>query len=118
MKKRILSVLGMVMIMGCLSACAKSTAASASAGATAASEDAAAEYETYEFETYDGDKVVIDASNIVSQETVEEALEWSDLPADAEQMAPGRDFILFADADNYYVEDAVLNLVTVAAKKQ
>lgn len=71
-------------------------------------------YQTYEFETYDGESVTIDVSNIVSQMACDEPLEWDELPADAEQMAPGRDFILFADENNYYVEDATNGLVTVA----
>ena len=73
-------------------------------------------YQTYEFETYDGDTVTIDDSNIVSQELVDEPLEWEDLPADAEQLAPGKDCVLLGDADNYYVEDAVNGFVTIATK--
>lgn len=80
-----------------------------------ASADASA-YQTYEFDTYDGETVKIDDSNIVSQVAVDEPLEWAELPEDAEQLAPGRDFVLFGDADNYYVEDATNGLVTTATK--
>ena len=73
-------------------------------------------YKTYEFDTYDGTTVVIDDSNIVSQEANEDALEWEELPEDAEQLAPGRDCILFSSGDNYYVEDAANGLVTIATK--
>ncbi len=75
-----------------------------------------AEYQTYEFDTYDGETVTIDASNIVSQESNADALEWDGLPEDAEQLAPGRDYVLFGDAENYYVEDATNGLVTTATK--
>lgn len=68
----------------------------------------------YEFETFDGLTVVINEGNMISQEACEEPLEWEGLPADAEQLAPGRDCILFADAANYYVEDVTNKLVTIA----
>ncbi len=80
------------------------------------SSDSSSKYQTYEFDTYDGGKVVIDDSNIVSQESIDDSLEWDELPEDAEQLAPGRDFILFASGDKYYVEDAANNLVTIANK--
>ena len=80
------------------------------------SSDSSSTYQTYEFDTYDGDKVVIDDSNIVSQEANEDALEWEGLPEDAEQLAPGRDCILFSSGDNYYVEDVTNGLVTIANK--
>ncbi len=80
------------------------------------SSDSSSKYQTYEFDTYDGGKVVIDDSNIVSQESVDVSLEWDELPEDAEQLAPGRDFILFSSGDKYYVEDAANNLVTIANK--
>ncbi len=73
-------------------------------------------YQTYEFDTYDGAKVVIDDSNIVSQESVDEPLEWAELPEDAEELAPGRSVVLFGNADNYYVEDATNGLVTTATR--
>ena len=74
------------------------------------------EYQTYEFDTYDGTTVTIDDSNIVSQEANDDPLSWEDLPEDAEQLAPGRDYILFGSGDKYYVEDAANGLVTVANK--
>lgn len=73
-------------------------------------------YQTYEFDTYDGEKVVIDDSNIVSQESVDDPMEWAELPEDAEELAPGRSVVLFGNADNYYVEDATNGLVTTATK--
>ena len=76
----------------------------------------ASETQTYEFDTFDGEKVVIDDTNIVSMEACDEPLEWAELPADAEQLAPGRDCILFADSTYYYIEDATNNLVIVANK--
>lgn len=83
---------------------------------TLTTKTAGGEYQTYEFETYDGGTVTIDASNIVSQEAVDDTLEWDALPDDAEQLAPGRDFILFGDAEYYYVEDGANGLVTIANK--
>ena len=80
-------------------------------------ETSEAEYITYEFETFDGFTVVINGGTILSQEACEEPLEWEGLPADAEQIAPGRDCILFQDAENYYVEDATNKLVTVAFRE-
>lgn len=74
------------------------------------------EYQTYEFETFDGNTVLINESNIVSQEACKNALEWKELPTDAEQIAPGRDFVLFEYNDNYFVEDAANELITIATK--
>ncbi len=89
----------------------------AGCGAKGASSDAAAaSYQTYEFETFDGETVIIDAGNIISQVANDNPLDWADLPADAEQVAPGRDLILFADDSNYYVEDAENGLVTTVKR--
>lgn len=74
------------------------------------------DYETYEFETYDGRMIVIDESNIISQEQVEDVLESELVPADAEVIAPGRDFVYLEDADHYYVEDVENGLLTIATK--
>lgn len=126
MKKRLLLVvLGATMALGCMTACGSNSGAQANTTAavesTAATENTtavestkAAEVTTYEFDTFDGLKVVINEGNIVSQEACEQPLEWKDLPKDAEQIAPGRDCILFADSTNYYVEDVTNKLVTVA----
>lgn len=73
-------------------------------------------YKTYEIETYEGKKLLINETNIISQEKVEDVLETTLVPADAEVIAPGRDFVYLADADNYYVEDAVDQLLTIAKK--
>lgn len=111
MKKKLLTVLGLTMVVACVSACASNNT-NQPADATESIEIKA--YETYEFETFDGDKVAINEGNIISQEAYDEPLEWDGLPADAVQLAPGRDVILFADSTNYYVEDATKKLVTVA----
>lgn len=73
-------------------------------------------YKTYEVETFDGTTVKIDDTNIISQEKVEDVLETTLVPSDAEVIAPGRDFVYLANADKYYVEDAVDQLLTVAKK--
>lgn len=73
-------------------------------------------FKTYEFETFEGISVVIDENNVISQETVEDVLENANVPADAEVIAPGRDFVYLADDEYYYVEDAVDNLLTIAKK--
>ena len=80
-------------------------------------ETSEAEFITYEFETFDGYTVMINEGTILSQEACEEPLEWEGLPADAEQIAPGRECILLQDAENYYVEDATNKLVTVAFRE-
>jgi len=121
MKKKICVALGLMMMMGCMMACGsakeESSAPEATVEETQAEEtETASEYVTYEFETYDGDTVVIDASNIVSQEKDENPLESAVVPAEAEVIAPGRDYVYLADDAYYYVEDAVNNLVTVANK--
>jgi len=122
MKKKICVAIGMVMMIGCMTACG---AAAEDTGAPVKEEIAAgdttvtvsvSEYETYEFDTYDGEHVVIDGINIVSQDADENPLESTKVPADAEVIAPGRDYVYLADNDYYYVEDAVNNLVTVATK--
>lgn len=75
-------------------------------------------YKTYEVETFDGTTVKIDDTNIISQEKVEDVLETTLVPSDAEVIAPGRDFVYLADADNYYVEDTVDQLLTIAKKNE
>lgn len=130
MKKKLLTVLGLTMMVACVTACgANNTEQTGDATQTNVSADAAdaeadkkddndaVEIMTYEFETFDGLTVVINEGNIVSQEACDEPLEWDGLPADAEQIAPGKDFVLFEDAENYYVEDATNKLVTVAFKE-
>lgn len=71
---------------------------------------------TYEFETFDGEVLVINEDNIVSQEYVEDPLESDIVPADAEVAAPGRDFVLLEDDNYYYVEDVINRLVTIVNK--
>ena len=132
MKKKLLTLLGLTMLVCCVTACGSkndnTTTATTEETENTTTEDAAEETEdttvaetaetvekqSYEFETFDGQTVVINESNIVSQEACEEPLEWDGLPADAEQQAPGRDLILFADSTNYYVEDVTNKLVTIA----
>ncbi len=103
MRTRMIVAIGLVMMAGALTACG-----------LVKKEAKATEYVTYEFETYDGNKVVIDSTNIVSQEKDENPLESSIVPADAEVIAPGRDYVYLSDSTYYYVEDATNNLVTVA----
>lgn len=130
MKNKILTVLGLTMIVACMTACGSNNSEQTAEATQAAegsevtdteevtSEDTdEAKVKTYEFDTFDGFKVVINEGNIISQEACEEPLEWEGLPADAEQTAPGRDCVLFEDAENYYVEDAESKLVTVAFKE-
>ena len=78
--------------------------------------DAATETVTYEFDTYDGEHVVIDGSNLTLQEKCDDPNTCDKVPADAEDVAPGRDYAYKADADNFYVLDFVNNMVTVAPK--
>ena len=78
--KKVLLLLGATMIFGCLTACGKTDEKKEDSTAVEKTE-----VQTYEFETFDGAKVVINDSNIVSQEACDEPLEWADLPADAEQ---------------------------------
>jgi len=75
-----------------------------------------AETITYEFEDFEGNTVKIDDSNIISQEQVENVLETDLVPSEAEVIAPGRDYVYLADANYYYVEDAVNGLLTIAEK--
>lgn len=138
MKKNLLTVLGILLIVGTMAACGNANKDQVSENtvseANAVSENTEASVSevevkspyikdeatgtmTYEFETFDGQIVVIDGSNIFFQKECENPLEWDQLPAEAEQLAPGRDFILFADDSKYYVEDAVNNIVTVANKE-
>lgn len=73
-------------------------------------------YKTYETGTFDGTVIKIDETNIISQEKVEDVLETTLVPSEAEVIAPGRDFVYLADANNYYVEDVVDQLLTIAKK--
>lgn len=130
MKKKFLTVLGLIMITACVTACGSNngeqtadvTQTTESTEVTdseaAATEDmGAVETKTYEFETFDGLTVVINEGNIISQEACAEPFEWAGLPADAEQIAPGRVCVVFEDAENYYVEDDENKLVTIAFKE-
>lgn len=133
MKKKLLTVLGVTMVVCCMTACGSKNAEQTNPAnqptesveevieteeATEVAENTeTTEIKTYEFETFDGETVVIHEGIIVSQEACEEPLEWDGLPEDAVQLAPGRDFILFADATNYYVEDATNKLITIAFKE-
>lgn len=73
-------------------------------------------YETYIIETFEGELIQIDESNIVSQQKVKDVLETDLVPANAEVIAPGRDFVYLADDSFYYIEDTTNNLLTIAAK--
>ena len=127
MKNKLLKVLGMTMIVGCMVACGSENVeqkddvapVATDVEKTEESADDADEvdYLTYEFETFDGEAVVINENNIVSQEDCEDPFEWEGLPEDAEQIAPGRDCVLFADSTNYYIEDATNKLVITAFKE-
>lgn len=116
MKKKLLTMLGLTMIVALVTACGANNTAQTDTTTEVEESTETSEFKTYEFETFDGGKVVINDANIVSQEACDDPLEWADLPADAEQLAPGRDCILFADATNYYVEDVTNKLITVATK--
>lgn len=74
------------------------------------------EFVTYEFETFDGVIVKIDETNIISQKTENNVLETTEVPADAEVIAPGRDYVYLDDGEFYYVEDAANDLLTKALK--
>lgn len=90
-------------------------------GANPSAEDVSANatvktYKTYEVETFDGKVISIDENNIISQENIDDVLETTLVPDDAKVIAPGRDFVYLADDNQYYVEDAVDNLLTIAKK--
>lgn len=73
---------------------------------------------TYEFDTFDNVHVVLDDSNIITQEPSEDP-ENSELISEAAAgniIAPGRDYLYLEDDDFYYVADLYNNLVTVADK--
>lgn len=111
-KKTVLTVMAALMVATfALTACNVSVSTeSYSSESTVDDQSSVVEYE---FETFDEETVVIDEANIESQEKVDEPLEYT-LPDNAEQIAPGRDFVLFTDGSNYYVEDAANGLVTIA----
>lgn len=119
--KKLLVIGVLMMAVMSVTACGTDSAKEEAAESTEAAKEEAAEsaqteYETYEFETFDGRNIVIDETNIVSQETVENVLETTKVPADAEVIAPGRDYVYLEDADFFYVEDAAKNLLTIANK--
>ncbi|GEM_PF-2118488 len=130
MRKKYFVAAGLVLLMGCMTACGQSAKDAQGVKETQESSEpeeakikildnedsGSSEYTTYEFETYDGESVVIDSSNIVSQEHDDNPLESALVPSDAEVVAPGRDYVYLADDAYYYVEDAVKNLVTKANK--
>lgn len=78
--------------------------------------DALAEYKTYVTELFDGSTLEINEQNILSQEPEENVLETTKVPADAEVIAPGRDYVYLADDLYYYVEDEANGLLTIATK--
>lgn len=124
MRKKYFLLLGMVMVIGTLIGCGKNEEFTSDAlkentetvDEMTDKEENATNYVTYEFETFDGDTIVIDSKNIVSQESDENPLESEKVPDDAEVIAPGRDYVYLADTSYYYVEDAENNLVTIANK--
>lgn len=124
MRKKYFLLFGMVMVIGTLIGCGKNEEFTSDAlkentetvDEMTDKEENATNYVTYEFETFDGDTIVIDSKNIVSQESDENPLESEKVPDDAEVIAPGKDYVYFADTSYYYVEDAENNLVTIANK--
>ena len=113
MNKTMAGMLVGVAVLGSLTGCG--SASDTTAAADTASETQA-DYKTYEFDTYEGDHVVLDAASITAQETVDDPYSSDLVPADAETIAPGRDFEYLQDADNYYVLDFADSMVTVASK--
>jgi len=142
MKKNVCLILGLVLMIACLSACGsgkeeakelvsevvetapETTSETASEAVTEAIPENESEGEseditedvTYEFDTFDGQHIVVDSSNILSQNEDENPLETTKVPKEAEVIAPGRDYVLLDDGEYYYVEDTVNNLVTVVTK--
>lgn len=123
MKKKLVAMLGLTMMVALVTACGSNTEQTGNVTETTESTEVVeavaenADLMTYEFETFDGMTVVIHKDTIISQEACDNPFEWDGLPADAEPAAPGRDYVLYEDAENYYVEDGVNNLVTVAFKE-
>lgn len=66
----------------------------------------------YEFDTYDNVHVVIDASNVYQQTSLDEMGDYGDVQL--EQIAPGKDIGYLFDGERYYIEDYTINLLTIS----
>ncbi len=66
----------------------------------------------YEFDTYDNIHVVLDASNVYQQTSLDETGDYGDVQL--EQVAPGRDIAYMFDGERYYIEDYTINLLTIS----
>lgn len=66
----------------------------------------------YEFDTYDNIHVVLDASNVYQQVSLDEMGDYGDVQL--EQVAPGRDIAYMFDGERYYIEDYTINLLTIS----
>lgn len=74
-------------------------------------DDGVDEVVVYEFDTYGGDHVILDATN-VHQQTTMEAGDYGDV--ELELIAPGRDIAYMYDGERIYIEDHARNLITIS----
>lgn len=74
--------------------------------------DGVDEVVVYEFDTYDNIHVVLDASNVYQQTSLDEMGDYGDVQL--EQVAPGRDIAYMFDGERYYIEDYTINLLTIS----
>lgn len=66
----------------------------------------------YEFDTYDGVHIIIDASNVYQQTSLDEIGDYGDVLLT--DVAPGRDIAYMFDGECYYIEDYSKNLLTIS----
>ena len=66
----------------------------------------------YEFDTYDNTHVVLDATNIYQQISLDTIGDYGDVQL--EIVAPGEDIKYMFDGERYYIEDYTKNLLTIS----
>lgn len=69
----------------------------------------------YEFDTYDNIHVIVDATNVYQQTSLDQIGDYGDVSL--EIVAPGRDIVYMTDGQRYYIEDYSRNLLTITCPK-
>ena len=75
-------------------------------------EDGVDEVVVYEFDTYDGNHIVMDASNVYQQVSLDEVGDYGEV--ELEIVAPGKDIVYMFDGERYYIEDYSRNILTIS----
>lgn len=75
-------------------------------------DDGVDEVVVYGFDTYDNVHIIIDASNVYQQTSLDEIGDYGDVQL--ELVASGKDIVYMFDGECYYIEDYSINLLTIS----